>query len=283
MKPLLASTLALVGILAGGAAIHSAGQQLAAEQAAIEANPVSLDAETEELALKAAEGNAAESPSDDLSEDSSPPEDDETSTGAYERVEPRAPLSELGPAHPPKPKPSPQQQPRASARLFNPVATSAGMIEAQGYKLVLAGVEPLPVDENCSYQGSNWPCGAQARTAFRSWLRARAVQCEVPPEPDPNAITTECRVGKDDLSQWLVASGWARPAGDGPYVEAGEKAKTAALGMYGAPPKRVNMTLSPPAVAPLDLPGVEPAPADTIEPPALPPTMNEIFPPAPTP
>jgi endonuclease YncB( thermonuclease family) len=68
----------------------------------------------------------------------------------------------------------------------------------------------------------------------------------VPPEGGRDRISAECRVGKQDVGQWLVENGWARAAKGGPYVEAGEKARAAKKGIFGPEP---------------DLSGLPPVPA----------------------
>jgi len=200
-----------------------------------------------------------------------------------ERVEPREPLSELSQALPPgRQKPVPPGEWK-STRLFNPVAAAAGIVEAQGYQVALAGVEPTPLDEECSFEGRTWPCGTQARTAFRAWLRARAVQCVVPPEPDRQLITAECNVGKDDLGAWLVTSGWARAAAGSPYAEAGQKAEAEKKGLFGAPPKPIDSLPTPnlPTSSIQVMPD-QPILNDSGEAPATPSILDGAFPPAPT-
>src|SRR5690606_26049500 len=78
-------------------------------------------------------------------------------------------------------------------------------------------------------------CGARARSAFRAFLRGRAVTCEVPTEPDKAVITAACRMGKQDVSEWLVENGWARAAAGGPYAQAGEAVRAAGKGIFGPP------------------------------------------------
>lgn len=166
---------------------------------------------------------------------------------AYERVEPRPPLSDLygKPTRRSQAKPVPGQDEWRLTRLFNPVAQAAGRLEVQGHKLALTGIDPLEVDETCKWNGSDWPCGTVARTAFRSWLRARAVQCKVPPVALPEEILAECYIGKFDLAEWLVDNGWARSAVGGPYAEIASKAKARHAGIYGGPPRRVSVMLVP--------------------------------------
>jgi len=279
-KRLLPTLLALGGVVVGSLAIHVAGKRLADEYAtSISVEETEMDAETEELAKQAAEpDHAVDRPAHQR--DSEKAEATEQDDGSFERIEPRAPLGALGTAQAPKPKPPVPPEDWRPTRLFNPVATSAGIVEAQGYRVALAGVEPTPVDQDCTYEGRQWPCGARARTAFRAWLRARAVQCVVPPTPDRELIAAECYVGKEDLSAWLVESGWAKPAEGGSFADIAEKARAAKRGIYGPPQNRVNLTLDPGRPAPLGAPTVEPAAPDGPVV-ATPPPEAGLFPPAP--
>jgi endonuclease YncB( thermonuclease family) len=96
--------------------------------------------------------------------------------------------------------------------LFNPVATEAGMIEAGGHSIKLRGIRAFGSDETCADNaGASWPCGMRARTAFRSWLRGRAIHCKVPELPGAETLETECLVAGEDPAAWLVAQGWAKP------------------------------------------------------------------------
>jgi endonuclease YncB( thermonuclease family) len=211
---------------------------------------------------------------------------------AYERVEPRPPLSDLygKPTRKSEAKPVPGQEAWRLTRLFNPVAQAAGKLEAKGHKLALIGIEPLDVGEKCSWNGTDWPCGAVARTSFRSWLRARAVQCKVPKVALPEEIQAECYIGRFDLAEWLVDNGWARPASGGPYVEIGDKAKQRHAGIYGAPPKRITVVWNPPSselgdTTLLEIDPLESTPDELSEEPAAglvaPDAVPPVFPPVP--
>ena len=164
-----------------------------------------------------------------------------------ERVEPRPPLSKLALAVPPKPK---MPDDWNGTKLFQPVAPAAGLIEAKGYSVAVSGIDIVRQDETCSADGKSWPCGVRARTAFRSFLRGRAVVCTVPPEGGRDLIAAECRIGKLDVGQWLVENGWARAAKGGPYVEAGDKARTAKKGIFGSAPNLSGMPAMPAAPSP---------------------------------
>ncbi|WP_425374392.1 thermonuclease family protein [Mesorhizobium kowhaii] len=164
-----------------------------------------------------------------------------------ERVEPRAPLSKMALAVPPKPK---MPDDWNGTKLFQPVTPAAGLIDAKGYSVAVSGIDIVRQDETCSDDGKSWPCGVRARTAFRAFLRGRAVVCTVPPEGGRDLIAAECRIGKQDVGQWLVENGWARAAKGGPYVEAGDKARTAKKGIFGSAPNLAGMPAMPAAPNP---------------------------------
>ena len=171
-----------------------------------------------------------------------------------EREAPRAPLSDLSLALPPKPKVTAEWD---GTTLFQPVASAAGRIEAKGMRVAISGVAPLASEESCSFEGKQWNCGTRARTAFRGLLRSRAVVCDLPADAAQGDVVARCRIGKLDVGEWLVANGWARAEAGGPYEDAGKKAESDGKGIYGAPPERVEMTLSP---AGSTLPAIEPPP-----------------------
>jgi hypothetical protein len=175
--------------------------------------------------------------------------------------------------------------------LFQPVATAAGTIEVKGYRIAFEGIEPIGPDETCDAQGRSWPCGARARAAFRAWLRGRSVTCEVPPQPGSETIVAPCRMGTEDIAEWLVENGWARPAADGPYVALGETAAQAGKGVFGAAPAMTapaeapagSQLPAPPAPgAIMAAPGAEPPP-EIIVPPTTGPVDVFPTPPAPPP
>jgi endonuclease YncB( thermonuclease family) len=199
-----------------------------------------------------------------------------------QRIEPRQPLSEIGHASPPVPPPPPVPV-DTTARpklLYRPVATAAGTIEASGYKIAVEGIEIVSPEETCAVDGaSSWPCGMAARTAFRNWLRSRAVECNVPDQPPEMLVSTQCKLGTTDIAIWLVDNGWARVDSGTPMAENMKKAEEAKLGIFGSPPPTL------PAIG--DLPALEPsgeAPVPSVEPqPASPPAAipDTPFPAAP--
>ena len=159
-----------------------------------------------------------------------------------EREAPRPPLSDLGLASTPKPPepPAPATPVDAGEQmqlLQRPVAVAAGRLESQGRTIDLQDIEIVPVEQTCqTASGESWPCGMQARTAFRQWLRSRAVMCRLPENDSGAAVATQCMLGDEDAAAWLVANGWAKATPGGAYDEAGRKAVEARLGIFGDKP-----------------------------------------------
>jgi endonuclease YncB( thermonuclease family) len=183
--------------------------------------------------------------------------------GQLERIEPRAPLSNLSLAMPPAP-PEPQAPDASNApdgpkgtTLFQPIASAAGVIETKDRSVTIAGIDRVAQDETCTDEhGRRWACGLRARGAFRAFLRGRAPVCTLPPDRAGKSVISSCRLGKQDIGTWLVSNGWARPAEDGPYVEAGEKAKATKKGIFGAAP---DLSGLPPPPAPVEAPAEAPS------------------------
>jgi endonuclease YncB( thermonuclease family) len=195
-----------------------------------------------------------------------------------QREAPREPLSQLSLALPPKPE---MKNEWAGTAFFRPVAVESAVFESMGRTIAISGVKSVPVDESCDYEGVAWQCGARARTAFRLWLRGRALVCQLPDEEQ--AVTSaRCRLAKQDAGAWLVANGWALAAPGGPYVQAEEKARAEGMGIFGEPPDTSSISAVPDA--PPTAPG-ESQPImteDGVDPqPALGPELE--FPPAPPP
>jgi len=170
-----------------------------------------------------------------------------------ERIDPREPLSPIGRAH------VPSEGPPKETVLHRPVVSAAGAFEAMGYRVVLAGLTPTPADETCVADGVPWPCGVHARTAFRNWLRGRALACVVPPTPPAEVVATPCRLGAFDAGEWLVARGWARADPDDTrYAAQAEVARAARRGLYGPAPATAAaapLTVTVPELTEEDLTG----------------------------
>ncbi|WP_075292329.1 hypothetical protein [Pararhizobium arenae] len=152
----------------------------------------------------------------------------DTQTGEpLERVEARAPLSQ--PASRPEPKPQ---------VLRHPIAISAGSIRFDNGVVQLEGIEPQSADRQCGTGAAMWPCGIVARTAFRNYLRARALTCTVPGTTWQGTVNARCSIGNDDPARWLADNGWAEATANSPLSRNIEVAKAGNRGFYGNDPRQ---------------------------------------------
>ncbi|PTE07227.1 thermonuclease family protein [Mesorhizobium helmanticense] len=250
MRPLQAAVAVLI-VLAMGTAIVAGGRVIRRDENASSGDQVQagLEARSDMPAATAIPKHQAAKP--EAHSRTIDPEivaQPQLQTEELQRVEPRAPLSELALAGPPKPPKTKMPDDWNGTKLFQPVATAAGVIEAKGYSVAVSGIDIVQQDETCTDGGKSWACGVRARTAFRAFLRGRAVVCTVPPEGGRDLIAAECRVGKQDIGQWLIENGWARAAKGSPYVEAGEKAREAKKGIFGPAPKLSGLPPAPAVV-----------------------------------
>ncbi|WAJ26806.1 thermonuclease family protein [Antarcticirhabdus aurantiaca] len=196
-----------------------------------------LQAEAERLAALAPAPEAAPSP--EASQTAAPagrnvsPEEGVQRTpeagGALVRLPPRLP--ETAPQ-----KPEETDREVRLRLLSRPVAVDVGTIRVGRGTVTLPDIAPPSLDRTCTSAGGEaWPCGRQALTSLRAFLRGRAIRCEAPDgfgtaEED---LTSACTVGAgEDIGDWLVRNGWAEAAPDGPYAEAEAKAREARTGMW---------------------------------------------------
>ena len=161
-----------------------------------------------------------------------------------ERVAERAPLSPIGRAH------APSEGPPKPTILYRPVVVAAGLFQAQGHTVALAAIEVFDQNEACGDGSAAWPCGVHARTAFRNWLRGRALTCVVPPVPASGTVVSDCTLGGHNPAEWLVSNGWAKAAPDGPYAQLEAAARAAGRGIFGSAP--ATAMPMPALVAPSD-------------------------------
>lgn len=200
----------------------------------------------------------------------------ELSPENLQREAPRQPLSKLSLALPPEPE---VKNEWAGTPFFRPLAVESAVFQSMGRTIAIAGVKSVPVDESCEHDGVAWPCGMRARTAFRLWLRGRALVCRLPDE-EREVTPARCRLAKQDAGAWLVSNGWAFAAPDGPYVQAEEKARAAKMGMFGTPPEAPAIADVPDAPVLSAVPGQPVMTEEGVDPdPPADPRM--AFPPAP--
>ena len=126
--------------------------------------------------------------------------------------------------------PPPVPKPVEPLRLARAIVESAGRLQSGSQTILLADVIETPPDLQCEGPGGLWPCGMQARTALRAFLRSRALVCS----PIGATGTHRCLAGKDDLSRWLVEQGWAKAEPGADLAETERQAASARRGLHGS-------------------------------------------------
>ncbi|OAP41164.1 hypothetical protein AU381_04600 [Sinorhizobium glycinis] len=145
-----------------------------------------------------------------------------------ERIAPRPPLS------------APEEKKASPIVLQRPVALAAGLVQNGGTTLQIKDIEPENAEKVCEGTGKSWPCGMVARTAFRNFLRGRALVCDQVDERTEGSAAASCTVGKINVAEWLVTNGWAIPL-PGTALEAkAEAARNAKRGFYGSDPRDLS-------------------------------------------
>ncbi|MDP9807628.1 endonuclease YncB(thermonuclease family) [Rhizobium tibeticum] len=169
----------------------------------------------------------------------------------YPAVVDGKPLERIAAAEPEQPARIAEDK---DVNLVRPVAESAGVLAFGERRLQLAGINPTPADKICTdSKGREWPCGMLAKTNVRLFLRLRTVRCDLDSSEWTGTVTAACRIGTQDISQWLVENGWAEAEKGSALAEVGEKARQTGKGLYGDDPRSATET-SIPENLPSDLP-----------------------------
>jgi endonuclease YncB( thermonuclease family) len=135
------------------------------------------------------------------------------------------------------PSPADRNEEPAETLLYRPLAQSAGTLSFGDRTLHIDGIVVTESARTCSdASGRVWPCGMIARTAFRNYLRGRALTCTVAPDWS-DGDSARCRLLDDDIGQWLVESGWAEAAPGSAYETLAETARSQGRGLFGTDPR----------------------------------------------
>ncbi|MCP4314469.1 MAG: hypothetical protein GY789_00140 [Hyphomicrobiales bacterium] len=147
-----------------------------------------------------------------------------------ERIAPRPPLT---------PTIAKDTGPRPTL-LHKPLVIAAGqMVFPQG-ELHFKDLIVTEPDEICSApDGSLWPCGIIARTAFRNFVGGRSLACVVPSNTWDDTLIVTCLMGKQDPAAWLASRGWVRTIDGGRYSDLERVARVEGKGIFGSDPRGI--------------------------------------------
>ena len=108
-------------------------------------------------------------------------------------------------------------------------------IEIHGSRIRLRRVDAPEAAQICEdRKGSPWRCGQHAALALDRFIGQRVVHCSELGTDKYRRILASCRVGRDDLGEWLIREGWAISYLDrkGLYREAQDAAETGKRGIW---------------------------------------------------
>ncbi len=143
------------------------------------------------------------------------------------------PIRQFGPD--PEPEAPAEELAAETVRTFpRVVVEEAGLLRGGDIRLRLADINAPALDAICTdASGSDWSCGRAARGALRLLLRNRSVECRFA-GGEADVRVARCTAGGRDLSEWLVAQGWAEPAESGWFEAEFQAARDAQRGMFEA-------------------------------------------------
>jgi endonuclease YncB( thermonuclease family) len=109
------------------------------------------------------------------------------------------------------------------------------VIEIDGQRLMLFGIDSVMRKQPCRLEGKIWLCWEAAVRNLQILVDQGPATCEVIGEPDPfGRLLARCKINGQSLNEQLVRKGWAvaRPNETTDYVAAEAAAKKEKLGLW---------------------------------------------------
>lgn len=109
------------------------------------------------------------------------------------------------------------------------------MIEINGTKIILFGVDAMDRNQTCQAKGKSWDCWAVAARELQILVADGDISCTESGRPDPfRRVYAICKYGDVDIGEQMVRRGMAlaftRQSKD--YVDAQKAAKSEKLGVW---------------------------------------------------
>jgi endonuclease YncB( thermonuclease family) len=110
-----------------------------------------------------------------------------------------------------------------------------GSLKVSGYHIYLYGIYIPPTDQSCYTFVRPIPCGTRASLALDFKIGGDFVHCMPTAHNADGSITASCTFDGEDLSAWMLQSGWAVALPDAPFQYAAlEKiARAKGIGIWG--------------------------------------------------
>ena len=111
----------------------------------------------------------------------------------------------------------------------------AAVIEINGQRIMLFGVDSVVRKQDCTMDGKPWACWAASVRDLQTLVDQGPATCETVGEPDPyGRVLARCTINGQSLNDQLVRGGYAlaRPSETTEYVAAEAEAKEKKLGLW---------------------------------------------------
>ena len=112
-----------------------------------------------------------------------------------------------------------------------------GSLKVAGHLIHLYGIYIPPTEQTCSTFIRPIPCGPRASLALDFKISGDFVHCQPRATNPDGSLTASCRSGNEDLSEWMLQSGWAVALPDAPfeYFTMERIAQSRGIGIWGIP------------------------------------------------
>jgi endonuclease YncB( thermonuclease family) len=112
-----------------------------------------------------------------------------------------------------------------------------GSMEVDGDLIRLYGIYVPPTDQTCYTFIRPMPCGTRASLALEFKISGDFVHCTERFRHSDGSIAASCRVGDEDLSEFMLQRGWAVALPDAPFQYAAMErvAQAKGIGIWGIP------------------------------------------------
>jgi len=114
-------------------------------------------------------------------------------------------------------------------------AVDSAVIEIDGQRIMLFGIDSVMRKQSCTVDGKIWQCWAAAVRYLQTVVDQGPATCEVVGEPDTfGRVLGRCSINGQSMNERLVREGYAvaRPNETSEYVAAEADAKERKLGLW---------------------------------------------------
>jgi endonuclease YncB( thermonuclease family) len=133
-----------------------------------------------------------------------------------------------------------------SAVRADSVAISVVTLDTQEERTIsLPGVVGMSFNKVCrSADGAKIACGSRARVQLVNFVTRKEMTCTMTAPVGEAPKVVSCKIGGEDVAEWIVRSGIGRPTVDGLHVAAMREARSSERGMWADAETRNDLVLA---------------------------------------